>query len=191
VNAGEDPGWRPALRPIWRLFIPWFGWFGIFPSKRRLDLVGLRRRFIHMGVALVEFSIVIPSTFEEPRDADLAWLILGVGAAGCIGGLIWSTKSRWRGSRSSPDLNSDESVANGFRVLSFLRLGLAAAPALYGIAGSQLTETAEVGFVGVVVSLALFAVFGPTRFRVDETQERLRVAGSRVSLRAALHETAS
>jgi hypothetical protein len=191
VNAGDDPGWRPALRPIWRLFFPWFGWFGILLFKRRLNLVGLRRQFIHMGVGLVELSIVIPTTFDEPRDADLAWLILGVGTAGCVGGLIWSTKSRWRGSPDPSDLNSAESVANGFRALSFLRLGFAASPALYGIAGSQLTQTAEVGFVGVVVSLALFAVFGPTRSRVDEIQDRLRVAGSRVSLRVALDETAS
>jgi hypothetical protein len=188
VNASDDP-WRPALHPIWRLFIPWFG---IFPFKRRRhDLVGLRRLFIHMGLALVEISIVIPSTFQEARDADLAWLILGVGTAGCVGGLIWSTKTRWRGPADPDGLNSAVSVANSFRALSFIRLGLAASPALYGIAGSQLTETAEVGFIGVVVSLALLAVFGPTRSRVDEIQERLRIAGSGVSLRAALDETAS
>jgi hypothetical protein len=59
VNASEDPGWRPALRPIWRLLIPWIG---IFPRKRRLDLVGLRRMFIHIGLVLVEASVMIAST---------------------------------------------------------------------------------------------------------------------------------
>jgi hypothetical protein len=166
-------------------------WIAFLVRRRRLDLIAIRRVFLHVGVALVELAIVISSTLVEPtRDNTFAWVFLGIGTAASVGGLLWSTKSRWRCQHPS-DLNSAESVAKGFRALSFLRLGLAASPALYGIVGAQLTDAAEVGFVGAAVSVLLISVYGPTRARVDEIQERLRVAGSRVSLRAALDETAS
>jgi hypothetical protein len=187
VNGAKDPGWGPAFRPFWQFLIPWIALL----RRKRLDLVGLRRVFLHTGVALIEVTIVIASTFVGPRrDATWAWVLLGVGTAGCVGGLIWSTRSRWRDPPDPALLNSAESVANSFRSLSFIRLALAASPALYGIVGTQLTGVPEVGFVGAGVSVVLIAVYGPTRSRVDEIQERLRASGSSISLRAALSETA-
>jgi sulfite exporter TauE/SafE len=166
-------------------------WIAIFPRRRRLDLIGMRRLFLHVGVALVELTLLISSiSVEQQKDSTWAWVLLGVGTAGCVGGLVWST-SRWRDPHDPADLSSAERVANGFRALSFIRLGLAASPALYGIVGTQLTETAELSFVGAAVSVVLIALYGPTRARVDEIQERLRVAGSPISLRAALDDTAS
>jgi hypothetical protein len=189
VNASDDPGWRPALRPICMFLLPWIAFL---VRKRRLDLIGIRRVFLHVGVGLVELAIVISSTFPEPgRDTTWAWVLLGVGSATAVGGLIWSSKAAWRGPPNPADLDSAELVGNSFRSLSFIRLGLAASPAVYGIAGSQLTGAAEVSFAGVVVSIALITMYGPTRSRVDEIQDGLRVAGSRISLRAALDETAS
>jgi len=186
--VSDDPGWRPALRPIWKFLVPWVTFF---PLRRRLDLIGLRRVFLHVGVALVELALVISSrAVEQRRESTGAWLRLGVGAAGCFGGLVWST-SRWRDPQDPADLRSAEKVANGFRALSFIRLGLAASPAMYGIVGTQLTETAELAFVGAAISVVLIAVYGPTRSRVDDIQDRLRAAGSPISLRAALAETAS
>lgn len=187
MSAGEDPGWGPALRPFWQFLLPWIALF----RRKRLDLIGLRRVFLHMGVALAEVTIVIASTFVgPPRDTPWAWILIGVGTAGCIGGLIWSTK-RWRAPPDPIDLSSAESIANSFRALSFIRLGLAASPALYGIVGTELTHTPEYSFVGAGVSIVLLALFGPTRSRVDEIQERLRASGSTISLRAALEETRS
>jgi len=187
VSAGEDPGWGPALRPFWQFLLPWIALF----RRKRLDLIGLRRVFLHMGVALAEVTIVIASTFVgPPRDTPWAWILIGVGTAGCIGGLIWSTK-RWRAPPDPIDLSSAESIANSFRALSFIRLGLAASPALYGIVGTELTHTPEYSFVGAGVSIVLLALFGPTRSRVDEIRERLRASGSTISLRAALEETRS
>jgi hypothetical protein len=187
VNGTEDPGWRPALRPFWGFLLPWIALL----RRKRLDLIGLRRVFLHTGVALVEVTIVIASTFVgPPRDTTRAYILLGVGTAGCIGGLIWSTK-RWRAPPDPIDLSSAESIANSFRALSFIRLGLAASPALYGIVGTELTQTPEFGFVGAGISIVLLALFGPTRSRVDEIQERLRASDSPISLRAALEETAS
>lgn len=189
MNTDEDPGWRPALRPIWMFLLPWIAFF---VRRRRLDLTGIRRVFLHVGVALVELAIVISSTFPEPaRGTTWAWALLCVGSATAVGGLIWSSKAAWRAPPSAADLDRAESVANAFRSLSFIRLGLAASPAVYGIAGAQLTGVAEVSFAGAAVSVVLITVYGPTRSRVDGIQERLRLAGSRVSLRAALDETAS
>ena len=127
---------------------------------------------------------------EHHRGAAWAWVLLGVGTAGCVGGLVWST-SRWRDPHDPADLISPEKVANGFRALSLIRLGFAASPALYGIVGTQLTDAAELGFVGAGISVVLIALYGPTRSRVDDIQDRLRAAGSPISLRAALTETAS
>jgi hypothetical protein len=187
VSAGEDPGWGPALRPFWQFLLPWFGLL----RRKRLDLIGLRRVFLHTGVALVEVTIVIASTFVgPPRDTTWAWILLGVGTAGCLGGLIWSSK-RWRAPPDAIDLRSAESIANSFRALSFIRLGLAASPALYGIVGTEMTHTPESGFVGAGISIVLLVLFGPTRSRVDDIQERLRASGSPISLRAALEETVS
>jgi hypothetical protein len=186
VIGAEDPGWRPAFRPFWQFLIPWIPLL----RRKRLDLVGLRRVFLHIGAASVEVAIVIGTTLvDPPRDATWAWVLLGAGTVACVGGLTWSTKSRWRDPPDPALLNSAESVANSFRSLSFIRLGFAASPALYGIVGTQLTGVPEVSLVGAGVSIVLIAVYGPTRSRVDEVQERLRAAGSPISLRAALSET--
>jgi hypothetical protein len=189
VNADEDPGWRPAIRPIWMFLIPWIA---ILPRRRRLDLIGLRRLFLHMGIALIELAIVISSlSIEAPRDSTWAWLLLGLGSIGSFGGLVWTIKAGWRGPPDSSALTSAGSVANSFRALSFIRLGFIASPALFGIVGTQLTGAAEMSVVGAAVTIAMIVVFGPTRSRVDEVQERLRASGSPISLRAALAETAS
>jgi len=164
-------------------------WKVIFPRRRRLDLTGLRRLFLHVGIALVEVVIVISSLSIEPRDPTWAWLCLGLGSISAIGGLVWTAKA-WRPPDRSA-LSSAESVANSFRVLSFIRLGFIATPAMWGIVGTQLTGATEVSVVGAAVTIAMSVVFGPTRSRVDEIQERLRASGSPISLRAALTETAS
>ncbi len=144
-----------------------------------------------MGAVLAEVTIVIASIFAGPsRDTPWAWILIGVGTAGCIGGLIWSTE-RWRSPADPTDLSSAESIANSFRALSFIRLGLAASPAVYGIVGTELTHTPEYSLVGAGVSIVLLALYGPTRSRVDEIEERLRASGSPIALRAALEETAS
>jgi hypothetical protein len=54
VNGTEDPGWRPALRPWWKLLGPWFV---LEKEYRRPDLLGLRRRYIHVGTLLVELCL--------------------------------------------------------------------------------------------------------------------------------------
>lgn len=142
---------------------------------------------LHVGITLGEAAIVISSTLEgSTRDATWAWVILGLGTAGAVGGLIWTKKA---GQGAPPE--SAESVANGSRALTLIRLGFAASPALYGIVGAELAGAAEFGFAGVVVSLVLFAIYGPTRSRIEEIEERLRVSGSRISVRAALDEAAS
>jgi hypothetical protein len=186
VSAGDDPGWVPTLRPFWQFLFPWITLF----RRKRLDLIGLRRVFLHTAVASAELAIVIASTFDgPPRDTPWAWILIGLGTAACIGGLIWSNK-RWRTPPDPMDLDSAESIANSFRALSFVRLGLAASPALYGLVGTELTHTPGYRFVGAGVSIVLLGLFGPTRSRVDEIQERLRASGSPISLRAALEETA-
>jgi hypothetical protein len=139
--------------------LPWIALL----RRKRLDLIGVRRVFLHTGVTLVEVTIVIASTFiGPPRDTTWAWILLGVGTVGCIGGLIWSTK-RWRAPPDTIDLSSAESIANSFRALSFTRLGLAASPALYGMVGTELTHIPEFGLVGAGISIVLLALFGPTR----------------------------
>jgi hypothetical protein len=164
----------------------------IFPRRRRLDLIGLRRLFLHTGVALVEVTIVISRTVDgSAHEEKGAWILLGLASIGVIGGLVWTTKAGWRTPPDPGASNSPAPVANAFRALTFIRLGLAASPALYGIVGMQLTGVPEVGFAGVGISVVLIAVFGPTRSRVDEIQERLRGSGSPISLRVALDETAS
>jgi hypothetical protein len=153
-----------------------------------MNLVGLRRVFLHTAAMLVEISIAISAVFEgTPGDAAWPWLVLAVGTAGSVGGLIWTSRFRWRASREQ--LRSAGSVARFFRSLMFIRLCLAASPALYGVVGAEIGTGPTAPSLGTVVSLMLLASFGPTRSRVDDVQARLREHGSPISLRLALNET--
>ena len=128
---------------------------------------------------------MLPFTFTEPEaKATWPWLALVGGSTGAIAGLVWSSRARWR---APPDWTG--SVAQSFRSLMFIRLGLAASPALYGVAGAELARRPSITFVGTAVSLVLLASFGPTRSRVDDVQRRIRERGSPILLRATLNET--
>jgi hypothetical protein len=182
VNHDDDPGWLPALRPWWHLLIPWL----VLIRRPGLDLVGLRRIYLHTGLALAELTIVVAYAFDDPgRHPTWPWFVLVVGSAGALAGLVWSSRS---GRRPLPD--SPLAVGQAFRALMFIRLGFAASPALYGIVGAEIGRNAESALTGTLVSLALLAWFGPTRSRVDEFERHLRERGSSISLRSALDEAA-
>lgn len=70
-------------------------------------------------------------------------------------------------------------------------LGLAAAPALWGIAGSIIAERRELSWMGTIVGLLLLGWVAPTRSEVDRIDGQLRLAETRVSLWAALRQESS
>ena len=175
-----DPGWRPALRPWWRFLVPFVDLFAF--RRKAADLIGLRHVFVHIGVALAAFALVVPATIGPPRGPPpgWAWLLLGATVAWSA---VWIASSRRRLFR--PGLMT-ETLGPRFRALCFIDLGMATAPALWGIGLAIATETRELAYAGVAAGLGLLAWAAPRAGALDRIDDRLRTEGFDTSIREAL-----
>jgi hypothetical protein len=181
VNGDDDPGWRPALRPWWHLFVPFVP---IWLRRDRVDVIRLRHVYLHSGIALVELCLAVQWTLHDrpKRIPSIAWIAAGVIIAWEVVALIWSERTALSGGTA-------EELAARFRARSFIQLGLALAPGLYGIVGAQLLERPELSWLGALASVLLLAWVAPRKSRLDRIDEQLRVAGSSLTVRSALSET--
>jgi hypothetical protein len=179
VNADDDPGWRPALRPWWHLVVPWIPFRFLKPE--RSDLIGLRHVFVHTTIALVELCVAIQLVVDGERRAipPLVWIVGALAISWAVGGIA-------RTLRRQLATGTDEALAARFRAASMITLGLAASPALWGIAGSYLVGRPELSWIGAFVSVLLLAWVAPRRSRLDRVDEELRASGSMLSIRRAL-----
>lgn len=182
MTGDDDPGWLPALRPWWHFLVPFVPiWFRRGP----LDLIGLRHLFVHSGVAVVELCIGVQWTLhDEPEPIpSIVWIAVPVLAVWQVAGMLWSDR------RSLPASSAVE-LAGAFRARSFIQLGLALAPALWGIAGAQILDRTELSWIGTLGGVVLLAWIAPRTSRLDRVDEDLRAAGSTLSIRSALRHTA-
>lgn len=176
-----DPGWRPALRPWWRFVVPFVDLFAF--RRKPADLIGLRHVFVHTGIALVAFAlVVVPATIGSRRDPPpgWAWLLLGATVAWSAG---WIASSRRRLFR--PGLTT-ETLGPRFRALCFIGLGMATAPALWGIGLAIVTETRGLASAGVATGLGLLGWAAPRAGALDRIDDRLRAEGFDRGIRQAL-----
>ncbi|HYY07960.1 MAG TPA: hypothetical protein VFA25_05085 [Actinomycetota bacterium] len=138
--------------------------------------------FVHIGIALVAFALIVPATIGSRRDPspEWAWLLL---AAAVAWSAVWIASSRRRLFR--PGL-STETLGPRFRALCFIGLGMANAPALWGIGLAFVTETRELVYAGVAAGLGLLGWAAPRARPLDRIDDRLRAEGFDTSIRRAL-----
>jgi hypothetical protein len=142
-----------------------------------------------VAIALVHVCLGVQWTFEHRTRPLLpvAWLVAAIVVAWSVGALLCARRTP-----PPPDeIPPPEVLADQFRAVPMILLGLAAAPALWGIAGSIIAERRELSWMGTIVGLLLLAWVAPTRSEVDRIDGQLRLAETRVSLWAALRQESS
>jgi hypothetical protein len=181
VSVEDDPGWLPAFRPWWHLVVPWMPFRFLKPERERLDLIGLRHVFVHTAIALVELCVLTQLVVDGQGRTipPLVWIVGVLAISWAVGGIAWTLGRRLA-------TGTDEALAARFRAASMITLGLAASPALWGIAGSYLVGRPEPSWVGAFVSVLLLAWVAPRRSRLDRVDEELRASGSILSIRRAI-----
>lgn len=179
MNGADDPGWRPALRPCWHLLVPWIPFRFVKPE--RLNLIGLRHVFVHTAVALLELCVALQLIVDGERGTipPLVWIVGALAISWAIVGIA-------RTLRRQLATGTDEALAARFRAASMIALGLAASPALWGIAGSYVVNRPELSWLGAAISVALLWWVAPRRSRIEQIDAELRDRGSSLSLRRAL-----
>lgn len=133
---------------------------------------------ICVGIILVGYVVLILDTeYLTRRDVSAGVVAVTVGAIGLVslvGGRIAVPRL---------DVSDPARLVRSYRSRLFARLAWAEAPALLAFAGFLLLGgEAWVYGIGLVASLAGFALAAPTRTSVRREQERLADSGSNVDL---------
>jgi F0F1-type ATP synthase membrane subunit c/vacuolar-type H+-ATPase subunit K len=126
---------------------------------------------IVVGVAVAAFA----PPEGEMQTGPAALLVLLAPAAGFLA----VTRRRYTAQTRAE-------LAAEHRQRFFLGVALAESPALFGLVGLFLTGALWVVLAGGALSLALLALHAPTERAIDREDERLRSAGSPVTLSEAL-----
>lgn len=176
----EDPGWRGAVRGV--------GWFvlpiaHLWISRRRAaedGLTSLRRVYLSLVDSL--FLFLVAFTFISPWDGgDEGWIPVAVFALGAyclvavirINGRALSTKS-------------PQQLSTSYRATFFICVGMAEAPALFGICGIFIGGSLWIYLVGLPFALAGLATIAPSRANIERKQAKIRSSGSSLSLGESL-----
>lgn len=189
VAAGpiEDPGWRPAIRGVAWVPMPWVAIRRTqrLVEKGRLDgLLALRSLFMTYVATLVLIGIVVAileasAGFEEPGvSAEL-----GAGFLAVIG-VAYLVASRFL--PQPLDCSSDEKLAGTYRSRFFLRIAFANAVALLGLVAYIQTGNPLLYPLALIFTVIGFAQAAPTTANLGRDQEELTLSGCGRSLVAAL-----
>lgn len=179
----DDPGWRPALKYLWKgLALP-------YRSKKQQDSPNLLQlRGIYLAFLVMQFGyllavLLIPRLGEKVVPLEIAGAAAGVAGVGSL------VMGRSIGLRFI-DIASQEKLAELFRATFFLRYANAAFPVLIGFVGFFLTGgEVWVFLIGFVFSLGGLALMAPTRSEISRLESSLRERGSNLSLHQALTST--
>ncbi|MGH8262139.1 MAG: hypothetical protein ACRET4_01565 [Steroidobacteraceae bacterium] len=168
----EDPGWRSA---IW-WFVPMWIW------KRPVGdgLTALRLSFLALVDALFFFIVMV--AFVEPWSSGHEGAVpLLIAVLGCVAlvGISWQRRRPLIG-------DTPERLATNYRAGLFIGIGLAEAPALFGIATTLVVGSWWIYLVGLAFSLIGFVLIAPTRGKIQRRQEEIQAAGSPLSLGRAV-----
>jgi hypothetical protein len=182
VTNAEDPGWWPSVRGISWYTVPVVGSVMRIRGNRRQanGLIVLRSVFLSLIVPLLLFLIAL--RFIEPWDGGderwTPWAVLAIGVVSLAG------IARIR--RQPLPLGSAKALALTYRSLFFIGIGLAEAPALWGIAGVFLAGSLWIYLVGLAFTLVGLRMMAPTRSDIERRQREIIAAGSALSLLDAL-----
>jgi F0F1-type ATP synthase membrane subunit c/vacuolar-type H+-ATPase subunit K len=163
VSHPRNPGWRP------------------FATTKSAPLVQLRFLFANFVLALVVFlvflSFVIDPQDQRRGDPEPDWA-LRVQVAGLATSLLGAGWARGR----SLSGTTSRALASSYTRRFFIGIGFADSAALLGVVIAFVTNRLWPYFVGLAVSLVGFALMAPTARNIERDEERLRAAGSSVSL---------
>jgi len=138
----------------------------------------LRRLYLKLLLTLPEFGIAF--AFIEPwkRDRSAVPWIVAVVAIGivCIGSLAV------RSHRPLPNAESPNKLAGAYRAELFIGIGLAEAPALFGMAIGLYAGQLKTVFVGMSFALVGFWIICPDKRDVARRQAEIDASGSQLSL---------
>ena len=181
----DDPGWRPILRSVALMAIPFVG---VFLSRRRRRITdGLTAlRSIYVGTVMAVWLLGLVLLFIVPRRHWFAlsrsnsffWVVLGVG----VTSLVYVRAIRSRSLKTS----SPAALSASYRGNFFIGLGVSEAAALAGFVGSFIIGTWWIYLMGASFATIGFVTIGPSRREIARRQEQIASQGSSLSLGKAL-----
>jgi uncharacterized membrane protein YfcA len=167
VTDPQDPGWRTLT------------------TRGSPPLARLRLSFTIFVLALLGYLVFLSfaTDFEDPWRAELErdWTlwILVAGVAASLVGVGWA-----RG--RPPSATTLQALSGSYATRFFVGIALAESAALLGFILVFVANRLWPYLVGLVVSLAGFAMMAPTGRNIERDEEHLRAAGAPVSLWDAL-----
>ena len=181
----DDPGWRPILRSVALIAIPFVGVFMWRRRSRNADgLTALRSTYLGIVMAVwlmgLVLLLIVPRRhwFALSRSNSFFWVVLGVG----VTSLAYVQAIRSRSLKTS----SPAALAASYRGNFFIGLGVSEAAALAGFVGSFAMGTWWIYLVGASFATIGFILIGPSRREITRRQDQIASQGSSLSLRKAL-----
>ena len=173
-----DPGWKPAFKHIWRVFVP--GFFGRGSPAPTLTVV--RGFWLAMPLQWMLFGSVL--AFLQPESTTRpAWVypfVVGTGAISLLYG-SWVVRRKMR-----LKTESIESTAASFAQLSLVSWSMTTTPVLCGFVGFFLGGGMGAYLLGLPFGAVGFMLQAPTERNIRKAQEQIRSTGSPISLYEAL-----
>jgi O-antigen/teichoic acid export membrane protein len=152
-------------------------------KARRVEtngLIDLRSIFLALVVALLLF--LVPLSFVAPWDGGderwVPWLVI----LGGILSLAWVSSIRRRPLQAT----SLEGLANWYRALFFVGVGMAVSAVMWGFVGVFLGGSLWIYLLGLAFGLVGLWMIAPTRTDIERKQREITAAGSSLSLLDAL-----
>lgn len=181
MTTHEDPGWWPSLRGFWWYAIA-IGFVRLFRA-RRVEPNGLViLRSVFLALVVVPLLFVVPLSSIAPWDGGderwVPWLVI----LGGIASLAWVSSIRQRPLRAT----SLEGLANWYRALFFIGVGMAVSAVMWGFVGVFLGGSLWIYLLGLPFGLVGMWMIAPTRSDIERRQREITAAGYSLSLLDAL-----
>jgi hypothetical protein len=176
----RDPGWRPALRPLFRsVLIP-------FLSTRKQarntpTLVGLRTLVLVLPIQWLLFLGLLRITGPD-TDRGGRWVPIVVGIDGLIAIRLVMAFVR----KQPLDASDLPSLAASYRALFLVGWAVVDGVVLFGFVGFFLAGHLWVYLLAIPPAAVGLGFLAPTRSEIDRRQRELRSMGSSLSLLEAL-----
>jgi hypothetical protein len=177
-----DPGWRPALRDVWWMLVPFAGPLMRVRARRRgtPGLLAMRSVFVGLIASLILFLVVLNfiERFDGGDEGPVPVAVLALGVLSLIGTLLVS--------RRRLSTSSAQALASAYRASFFIEIGVAEAAALFGFAGVFITGSVWVYLIGLAFTFVGFGIAAPSRADIERRQREITASGSSLSLLDAL-----
>lgn len=177
---GKDPGWKPALKGVWRAIIP-YG-LGLRGSRQRPALEFARILWLSLLFQWTSFGVILAiiargSAYDERWTL---WLPVGIGTAS-VAFLSWM--------RARPKTAKDlDQLLTRYTTDSYIGFAMSSAPVLWGFVGYFMGGGMATYLAGIPFGLAGFALMAPTRSNLEYYQRKVRESGAVLSLLDALSQ---